>query len=558
MRRIGLFALSLAGLWNALYLLWAYTTPSIPMTCVGDGCDAVRASEYAFLWGVPLPAFGVAMFLTLALLVFIGPLLNADLERLARYALVAISGFGFAFSLYLTALEAFVIRAWCFWCVVSAVLITVIFALAVLDMVRPRPRGAAAGPPAALAALRGFVVTAVIAVALGVPAFILLMRQAAVEPLEVAAGEGVAERLVRPDSHITGNALAPVTVVEWADFQCPACSRAEETAREIRRQYGDRVRFVFRQFPLERLHPHARRAAEASECAGEQGKFWEAVEKFFDHQEDLSEAAMVRSAGEMRLDVERFRECLASARMAARVERDVQDARALGLRATPTFFVGRTVVEGPLAVRDFARLVEAELARAKVTGPREESVAATPPGPPSNDKPPLEEKSGTSAQAPEAAGQASAGSGGGLSGFGTLRLGGGAFSTFQSSATTCSEEDLARQQPDMIHTAQARQMFERDSSALFVDVRPAREFATRRIRGAVSIPVEEIEQRWSELPQDREIVLYESGKGRGDDLCAAAVAAGRVLLARGFAQERVKVFQDGLAAWERSGLPVEP
>lgn len=555
---MGLFALCLAGLWNALYLLWAYTTPSIPMACVGDGCDAVRASEYAFLWGVPLPAYGVAMYLTLALLVFVEPLLNADLSRLGRYALLAISGFGFAFSLYLTALEAFVIRAWCFWCVVSAILITLIFILALLDVVRPRLGGAATEPPAAISALRGYVVTGLIAVAVGVPAFILLMRQAAVEPLEVAVGEGVTDRLVRPDSHATGNALAPVTVVEWGDFQCPACSRAEKSAREIRRQYGDRVRFIFRHFPLERLHPDARRAAEASECAGEQGKFWEAVEKLFDHQDDLSEAALLRAAGDMKLDVERFRECLSSGRMRTRVDRDLEDARALGLRATPTFFIGRTVVEGPMEVRDFARLVDGELARAQVTGDREESTGALPPGPLPNGALASEKKSGTSTKAPDSAAHGSAGNGGKLPGFGTLGLGGGTFSTFQSSATTCSEEELARQQPDLIRTAQARELFEQTPSALFVDVRPAREFATRRIRGAVSIPVEEIENRLGELPQDREIVLYESGKGRGDDLCAAAVAAGRVLLARGFPQKRVKVFQDGLTAWERVGLPVEP
>jgi predicted DsbA family dithiol-disulfide isomerase/rhodanese-related sulfurtransferase len=390
-----------------------------------------------------------------------------------------------------------------------------------------------------------------------------MMRQAAVEPLELAAAETLAERLVRPESHVTGNSEAPVTVVEWADFQCPACSRAEATAAEIRLMYGDRVRFVFRHFPLERLHAHARKAAEASECAAEQGKFWEAVQSLFHHQEDLSEAALLRAAGELKLDVDRFRDCLASGRMAARVERDLRDARALGLRATPTFFIGRTIVEGPLEVGDFAKLLESELSRSsRVAGLGGQPAAPGPsPGHPAEAPDESTPSASKSPPDPRAAGTTSSGApgdGATSPSFGGLGLGGSALTAFQASATTCSEEDLAKQQPNLIRTAEAREFFERKPSALFVDVRPRSQFTSGRIRNAINIPIEEIERRWSELPQDREVVLYESGRGRGDDLCAAAVAAGRVLLARGFSQDRVKVFQDGFAAWEKAGLPRDP
>jgi rhodanese-related sulfurtransferase len=108
----------------------------------------------------------------------------------------------------------------------------------------------------------------------------------------------------------------------------------------------------------------------------------------------------------------------------------------------------------------------------------------------------------------------------------------------------------------LIETREARQLFEGNPKPLFVDVRTPKEFATERIPGALNLPPEEIEQRWSALPKNRTIVFYESGRSSGD-VCAASRAAGRALLAHGFAPDHVKVYQDGLAGWEKAGLPIE-
>jgi protein-disulfide isomerase/rhodanese-related sulfurtransferase len=349
--------------------------------------------------------------------------------------------------------------------------------------------------------------------------------------VQQASPETLLQRLVRPDSHVAGNPQAPVTVVEFADIECPACAPAEAAAREIRQKYASQIRFVFRHFPLGRIHPRAEKAAEASECAAAQGKFWEALERFYRGRDDLSEAALARYAGELGLDVGRFSQCLSSGEMAARVQRDLEDGRALGVRATPTFFVGQKMLEGTLEPANFARLFDQELGRQSATSARSAAQPSSASAPPAGDS-------------PSAAPGRSANSGGRF------------FTQFQTPAMGCSESQDGQPEPTLIRTPEARQLFESLTKPLFIDVRTAKEFNGGRIPGAINIPVERIEERWGTLPKDRSIVLYESGPAPGD-VCAASRAAGRVLLTRGFAPEAVKVYQDGLAGWEKAGLPVE-
>ncbi|MFB3923615.1 MAG: thioredoxin domain-containing protein [Terriglobia bacterium] len=526
MRKTLLLALSLVGLFDSSYLWWVYASPSRPMVCLGSGCDEVRASVFAYPAGIPMPVFGVVMYAALLVLIFAEPLLSATLARWGRWAVAGISGLGFLFSLYLTGVEAFVLHAWCAWCVVSAIAVTLIFALAVFDLLRPVALPEASD---ALATLRRHAAVCVASVVIGTPAFILLARSGTPPPPNIAAPEVLRERLVRPDSHMTGNLAAPVTVVEFGDFECPACGRAEEGVREIRQQYGDQVRFVFRQFPLERIHIFALKAAQASECAADQGKFWEAVDKLYAKQLDLSEPALIDYAGELGLDVPRFTQCLRSGATLPRIQRDVEDAHALGVDRTPTFFVGRQRIIGALDPKQFPQLLEQERAAA-AGAPR--AVAA-------NSQP--------SGAADPGAGSLGAG------GFGNP----GAFGQFQSDAAGCSEADALKQQPALIHTPEVKQLFGDGGKTVFVDVRDPKEFKTGRIPKAVNIPADKIAARLSELPKERNIVLYESGRASGSDICAAGRAAGRTLLSHGFPFDHIKVYQDGLAAWEKAGLPVE-
>jgi protein-disulfide isomerase/rhodanese-related sulfurtransferase len=547
MRKSISLLLALLGLFDSLYLLWIYTSPSRPMVCLGTGCDTVRLSAYAHLWGLPMPLFGAVGYVLVALLIIAESLVPATLAVEVRHALAGATGFGFLFSLYLEYLQGFVIHAWCAWCITSGLVMTALCALAIYNVVRPVPE---ADPPAQLAQVRRYFVVGVAALAIGVPAFYQLSAHGEVPPPPPPApNETTAERLVRPDSHVAGNPNAPVTVVEFGDFECPVCGREEPVARAIRSKYGNQIRFVFRQFPLVHSHPFAKRMAEASECAADQGKFWEAVEKIYAHQDDLSEDALKRDATEIGLDPVKFNQCMTTGAMAARVERDRQDGLALGVAGTPTFFIGHQVASGVPDLDELSRMIDQELAAQGLglsSPPQPAAAASTGASAPSEAKNPVKSASPKAAPARTTTEPPP-------SPFGLLGSApGGALTSFQT-GVTCSDADAAKKQPTLINTSQLREILNGKNPPLFVDVRPAKEYAAGRIRGAINIPVDDMPQRWTTLPKDRIIVFYESGRSSGD-ICASGRAAGRILLEHGFPFDHVKVYQDGLAGWQKSGL----
>jgi protein-disulfide isomerase/rhodanese-related sulfurtransferase/uncharacterized membrane protein len=544
MRKILLLALPLLGLFDSLYLLWVYTSPSRPIVCLGSGCDAVRASSYAHLFGLPLPAFGVASYTLLVLLIMAEDLVPARLGRALQYAVAGIACGGFLFSIYLTSLAEFVIHALCVWCVVSALAVTGTFILSVFELRRPLTP---TDPAAAMERVRTNFVLCVAAVLIGIPAFILLSHHGGLPPVVQASSQTLAERLVRPDSHMTGNLSAPLTVVEFGDFECPGCGLSEDAARQIRAQYGDRIRFVFRQFPLNKVHPQAEKAAEASECAAEQGKFWEAVEKIYAEQADLGVDALKGYARDLGLDPGRFNQCLDSGETVSRIKQDLADGHALKVPGTPTFFIGQKMIVRPLDFATFSQLVDLELTSGAATmtpATSSSQSAAVQPSSPTL-KSPSRAPSGAKAQEP------TTGSG---DLFGSNPA--ASFTASQTSLGTCSEAEANKKQPTLIGTAEARQILEATPKPLFVDVRSAKEYASGRIPGAMNMPAENFARDWDQLPKDKTIVLYEGGRSSGD-ICAASRAAGRALLEQGFSFEKVKVYQDGLAGWEKAGQPVQ-
>jgi Na+/H+ antiporter NhaA len=144
---------------------------------------------------------------------------------------------------------------------------------------------------------------------------------------------------VDPDrDHIRGPADAPVTLVEYGDFECPYCDQAEPVVRELLSDFGD-VRYVWRHLPLNDVHPHAQLAAEAAEAAAAQGKFWEMHDLLFDHQDALGVPDLVRYAGGLGLDVEQFEDDLRRHAGAGHIAGDVDSADLSGVSGTPTFFV---------------------------------------------------------------------------------------------------------------------------------------------------------------------------------------------------------------------------
>jgi len=165
-----------------------------------------------------------------------------------------------------------------------------------------------------------------------------------------------------------GPADAPVTIVEFSDFECPYCRRMVEPLRELQARYPREVRLVYRHYPLVEAHPNARLAAEAAECAGEQGRFWEAHDALFATRERLQPAAIRQIGGKLELGARQFEQCLDSGRHARRVLDDLAAAEAAGVAGTPAFFINGRFINGAVSVDALAAVVADELARAQRAG----------------------------------------------------------------------------------------------------------------------------------------------------------------------------------------------
>lgn len=169
--------------------------------------------------------------------------------------------------------------------------------------------------------------------------------------------------LVREDSPILGKTDAKVTVVEFGDFQCPACGALHPVLKAVKQQFTDKnVRFVFRQFPLPQ-HEHARLAASASLAANAQGKFWEYHDTLFEHQTNLNQEDLVTYAKNIGLDVEKFTKDMKAVEFANTVQRDATDGTALDVRSTPTIFINNTQYTDKYSVKDISAVIDSELAK---------------------------------------------------------------------------------------------------------------------------------------------------------------------------------------------------
>lgn len=165
------------------------------------------------------------------------------------------------------------------------------------------------------------------------------------------------------DDPVLGPERAPITIIEFSDFECPYCRKWHlEVWPRLQEAYPDQIRLVYRDFPLTNIHANATPAAAAANCAGEQGKYWEFNDLLFSMRNDLNLSGYQAYASELELEMDSFNECLESGRQNAEVMADFEYAANLGVSSTPTFFVNGIPVVGAQPFEAFAQLINQELA----------------------------------------------------------------------------------------------------------------------------------------------------------------------------------------------------
>jgi protein-disulfide isomerase len=167
---------------------------------------------------------------------------------------------------------------------------------------------------------------------------------------------------VSPEDHAQGDSLAPVTLVEYGDYECPHCGRAYPIVKGVQKHFGKRLLFVFRNFPLTQSHPHAEPAAETAEFAGSQGKFWEMHDLLFEHQNRLGLPLFEQLAEELDLDPEALSASLESHEFVARVRADFNGGVRSGVNGTPTFYINGVRHNGSFDFEYLVEAIEADLA----------------------------------------------------------------------------------------------------------------------------------------------------------------------------------------------------
>jgi protein-disulfide isomerase len=169
---------------------------------------------------------------------------------------------------------------------------------------------------------------------------------------------------VGPDDHIQGGPSAPVTLVEYGDYECPHCRRAYPIVKRIQKRLSDRLRFIFRNFPLAEMHPHATAAAEAAEASALQGKFWQMHDILYENQDALAPADLLNYAQKLHLDIGMLQTALQDAAVAERVRSDFMGGVRSGVNGTPTFFINESRFDGDWTDMDeFIASLEAAPAR---------------------------------------------------------------------------------------------------------------------------------------------------------------------------------------------------
>ena len=342
-------------------------------------CDAVLSSRYATVLGVPVAAWGLLAFGVGVLLAIPGAL-GGRRVGLADLALLAIASGSVAYLFVLLVISGAVIGSACLLCLatdaIAVAWLVTVAPLATRFDARPgagwwhgRSAARAALAGAAVLAVAGGTWAAVRGPATGLSLAEIQERDPKFYSWYAALPVRDPAALVSPDAHRKGSPAAPITIVEFSDFQCPFCGQAAKDLRDLVGSNPE-VSLVFRHFPLDAscngnvtrpMHDSACLAAYASECAGKQGRFWEYHDLLFENGERLGRDALVTYAQRVGLDARAFEQCLDDPATRARVTADIEAASRAGVNSTPTLFINGRQVEGVFPERayyDYAVIIE--------------------------------------------------------------------------------------------------------------------------------------------------------------------------------------------------------
>ena len=166
---------------------------------------------------------------------------------------------------------------------------------------------------------------------------------------------------INSKDHILGNPNATLELIEYGDYECPFCGRAYPILKDIKQKLDGDIKFVFRNFPLSKIHPHAFMAAVATEAAALQGKFWEMHDIVFENQKSLDEENIFRFASLLGLDTDRFREDLQDKLLVEKVEKDFESGLRSGVNRTPSFFINGNKYEGDYNIQSLSRAIKSAI-----------------------------------------------------------------------------------------------------------------------------------------------------------------------------------------------------
>jgi protein-disulfide isomerase/uncharacterized membrane protein len=326
--------------------LWLAHSGQFQLPCTGSGCDEVARSQFSRFLGIPVATYGFFYFAGLVLL-GLSRLQNADQWRIYGTYLLGLSTLGllgFAFFTYIQ-FGVMKLQSPCWWCLGAAVSNLIIWLLAILDRRVSSPLESTTGGE-----LRRALALVLFMLIAGSALAGWQWKQNSRSYDVVNSGGGVEneqqqlDRLLREgQGWAKGNLNAPLVIVEFSDFQCPACKQAYSfIEEELIGKLGKKIKFTFRHYPLTRIHPMAWVAASAAEEAGSQGKFWEIYDLMFLNQDQLTPEGITVMAKKLNLNVDKVKEAMEKSNegpLFQRIYQDYEDGGKLGVNSTPTFIV---------------------------------------------------------------------------------------------------------------------------------------------------------------------------------------------------------------------------